>query len=714
MSSAVFPKRREVPGMRALPILACFAQDAIADRYFKGVQRFRRVHFEDLTAGQSEAERVVLVSAEELVEKHYNQLRVPNTRVLALALEQFRDPRNDGAIYAYLPPNVPEPLLERMVDNALDHIHLVQTRHEVHQRLAGASQEIHELNQIGMALSAEHDPQKLLELILTKSREFTCSDAGSVYLVESQEEGQRQSLLFAPAQAGGLFAPAQAEGLFAPAQAEGLFAPGQAGLLPAQNGPALAQDAAARREHLRFKLAQNDTVAISFREAKMEISERSIAGYVALTGEIVNIADAYHLPPQVPYSINRKFDEDSGYRTKSILAVPIHNQKDKIIAVLQLINAKRDRHARLDSAEAVEDQVVSYSPRQQEIVLSLAGQAAVALENSQLYDSIQRLFEGFVRAAVTAIETRDPATSGHSFRVANLTVALAEAVDRSESGLYKNVRFSRDQMREIRYASLLHDFGKVGVREEVLVKAKKLYPAQLEMIKQRFGLVRRTLENETLRSKVKYMLEKGRDEFLAAQAQFDNTLAEQLREIDEYLAAIIWANEPTVLPEGNFDRLLEIARLHYEDLEGRKHPVLTPDEVRMLSIRQGSLDEEERLQIESHVLHTVSFLQQIPWTNELSNVPEIARGHHEKLNGGGYPYKLSAPEIPLQTRMMTIADIFDALAAADRPYKKAVSIERALDILDLSVKDGELDAGLFNVFLAARIFDHWKIEPRAY
>jgi HD-GYP domain-containing protein (c-di-GMP phosphodiesterase class II) len=678
-----------MPGVRALPVVAYFAEDVIAARYFRNVQRFRRLHFEELPAGQAHAELVVLVSSEELVERHYNELRVPNTRVLALCLAQFKDPRNDGAVYAYLPPSVPEPLLERMVDNALDHIHLVQTRHDVNQRLAGASREIHELNQIGIALSAEHDPQKLLELILTKSREFTSSDAGSLYLVESPEGGQRQSLLFAPAQAGEVPAPLQT----------GFFA-------AAQNGQAAAQ-----RERLRFKLAQNDTAAVPFREATMEINEHSIAGYVALTGEIVNIADAYHLPPQVPYSINRKFDEDSGYRTRSILAVPIRNQREQIIAVLQLINAKRDRLARLDSAEAVEDQVVPYSPRQQEIVLSLAGQAAVALENSQLYDSIQRLFEGFVRAAVTAIETRDPATSGHSFRVANLTVALAEAVDRAEGGLYRNVRFSRDQMREIRYASLLHDFGKVGVREEVLVKAKKLYPAQLEMIRQRFGLVRRTLENEALRSKIDYILEKGREEFLAALPRFDGALADQLRIVDEYLQAVVWANEPTVLPEGNFERLLEIAGLHYVGLDGEKYPVLTPDEVQMLSIRQGSLDEEERLQIESHVLHTVSFLQKIPWTNELRNVPEIARGHHEKLNGSGYPYKLSAPEIPLQTRMMTISDIFDALAAADRPYKKAVSIERALEILELSVKDGELDAGLFEIFMAARIFDHWKVEP---
>ncbi|MGZ4889443.1 MAG: HD-GYP domain-containing protein [Candidatus Angelobacter sp.] len=660
-----------------MPILTYFEEDAVAARYFIGVQRFRRVLFGELSPDHAEAERIVLVSKEDLVERHYNQLRVPDTRVLALTNSRFKDPRNDGAVYAYLPCDVPESLLERMADNALDHIHLVHTRHEVNQKLAGASQEIHELNQIGMALSAEHDPGKLLELILTKSREFTSSDAGSVYLVESVGNG-RQSLLFAPGQQG---SPLQ------------------------EHEP---------NEQLRFKLAQNDTVAVAFREVAMDINEKSIAGYVALTGEIVNIEDAYHLPADVPYSINRKFDEDSGYRTKSILAVPIRNQKEKIIAVLQLINAKRDFSARLDSHDAVDQQVLPYTPRQQEIVQSLAGQAAVALENSQLYDSIQRLFEGFVRAAVTAIETRDPATSGHSFRVANLTVALAEAVDRVDSGPYTGVRFSRDQMREIRYASLLHDFGKVGVREEVLVKAKKLYPAQLEVIKQRFGLVRRTLENESLKSRMDFLLKNGSEKFLAAQKSFASRLADQLREVDEYAEAIIWANEPTVLPEGNFDQLMDIARLQYEDLDGKKRPVLTMEEVQMLSIRKGSLDEEERLQIESHVLHTLSFLQQIPWTNELRNVPEIARGHHEKLNGTGYPYRLSAPEIPVQTRMMTISDIFDALAAADRPYKKAVSIERALEILELSVEDGELDPGLFEIFLSAKIFDRWKVEPRAY
>ena len=677
MTMTVSPKRREPTGGRAVPIIAYFEEDVIAGRHLMGVQRFRRTSFENAEAESPTVERIVLVSLEEVVEKNYAKLRVPNVRVLALTNRRFKEPRNDGAVFAYLPPDIPPALLERMVDNALDHIQLVHTRLEVNERLAGVTEEIHALNQIGVALSAEHDTEKLLGLILTKSREFTKSDAGSIYLVEKTPVRKSRKVL------------------------------------PAEGAPIQTQEEGFQ-EQLRFKLAQNDTADVPFREFTLEISERSIAGYVALTGAIVNIEDAYHLPPDVPYSINRKFDEDSGYRTKSILAVPMRNQKDNIVGVLQLINAKYDYSAKLDSLSSVTQQVVPYTLRQQEIVLSLASQAAVALENSQLYDAIQRLFEGFVRASVSAIEARDPATSGHSFRVANLTVALAEAVDRCGAGPYSKVHFSRNQMREIRYASLLHDFGKVGVREEVLVKAKKLYPAQLDLIRQRFGYVKRTLENESLRAKLKYLLEKNKDAFLATERDFDSKLDGLLKEMDGYLQAITQDNEPTVLPEGSFERLIKIANIQYTDVDGATRPLLAPEELGLLSIRKGSLDDKERLQIEAHVVHTFNFLKQIPWTTEIRNIPDIALGHHEKLNGRGYPYKLSAPEIPLQTRMMTISDIFDALAAADRPYKKAVSVERALEILTYSVKDGELDPNLFELFKDARIFERWKVDSFPY
>src|ERR1044071_5835586 len=195
-------------------------------------------------------------------------------------------------------------------------------------------------------------------------------------------------------------------------------------------------------------------------------------------------------------------------------------------------------------------------------------------------------------------------------------------------------------MREIRYASLLHDFGKVAVREEVLVKAKKLYPAQLELIRQRFAFVKRSLENEVVKSKLEYVLEQGREQFLAAGDQFDGGLERRLRELDECLKNVLLANEPTVLPEGNFDRFTGMGSLTYQDIDGQTKPLLTQDEIRLLSIRKGSLDDEERRQIESHVVHTYNFLQQIPWTKEIRNIPQIARGHHEKLNGQGYPYKL--------------------------------------------------------------------------
>jgi len=658
--------------VRGLPLLVHFEHDEPAVHMlqdFEGAKNFRRCAFQKLGEHPPEMARVLVTSSERLLREHHEQIRATNFRVIALADERLHDPRLDGLVYAYAPLRTPPALLGRLIENALDHLHLIASRQEVNDRLLFATREIHELNQIGTALSAEHDTGKLLEMILTKSRQITASDAGSLYIVEEAEpsEGKQQ--------------------------------------------PPLDQQ---RQKRLRFKLAQNDTVKIHFRETAIEISQKSVAGFVALTGETVMIDDAYHLAPGVPYKINRKFDDESGYRTKAILAVPMRNQQGEVVGVVQLINPKRHAEVELNSTAVVREEVVPYTSRQKELMESLASQAAVAYENSRLYEAIQRLFEGFVRASVTAIESRDPTTSGHSFRVANLTVALAEAVDRIETGPYSDVRFTREEMKEIRYASLLHDFGKVGVREEVLVKAKKLYPLQLDLIRQRFHYVKRSMEAETLRGQLKHLLENGRDEYLKQERKFDAALAAQFKEMDEWFNLILQSNEPTVMPAGNFDRLLGLSARSFADFDGKEQPLVTDQEVRMLSIRKGSLDDAERQQIESHVVHTFNFLQQIPWTKEIRSIPDIARGHHEKLNGCGYPYKLSAPEIPVQTRMMTISDIFDALSASDRPYKKAVTLERAIDILKLSVEDGELDAHLFQLFLEAKVYERWKIEPYPY
>jgi HD-GYP domain-containing protein (c-di-GMP phosphodiesterase class II) len=678
---------------RPLPLVVFFEGDEVAKRTLSGLQKYRRISFEVSESAPQDVEHIVVLTREAQMSAHYDALRKPNVRVLALADTRFKDHRFDGAVYAYLPAATPGALVERMIDNAIDHIQLLANRREINDRLQGATREIHELNQIGAALSAEHNTAKLLELILTKAREITQSDAGSLYLVE-QAEVEEAGPVPTTAGEGGTITD----------------------LLPSPTIGAVSklvkQDESKKR--LRWKLVQNDSVDAPFRERVMDISPKSIAGYVALTGKHVNIEDAYHLPADVPYSINRKFDEDSGYRTKSILAIPMKNQKDEIVGVLQLINAKREMSTKLDTLSVVLQQVVPFAERQRAIVESLASQAAVALENSQLYEAIQRLFEGFVRAAVIAIEARDPTTSGHSFRVANLTVALAEVADRSDAGPFADLRFTRNEMKEIRYASLLHDFGKVGVREEVLVKAKKLYPSQLDLINQRFQFVKRSMQAEILQSRLDYVLEKGRDEYLQQVPQFDKKLGDELAELDGYFETILKSNEPTVLAEGNFERLLDIAAHRFQNFAGDEQNLITDDEVRLLSIRKGSLDDAERLQIESHVVHTFKFLQQIPWTKEIKSIPAIARGHHEKLNGKGYPFKLSAVEIPIQTRMMTISDIFDALCAVDRPYKKAVTLERALDILGFAVKDGEVDPTLFELFKEAKVWERWKVEPYPY
>ena len=520
-----------------------------------------------------------------------------------------------------------------------------RARHEA----ASRSREIGELTRIGVALGTERDLKALLDLILTQARRITSSDAGSLYLVETSEQGPKR---------------------------------------------------------LRFRLAQTySKPEAPFVEFTIPVDRTSLAGYTAVTGEPLVIDDAYFLPPDVEYSINRSFDERYGYRTKSMLVIPMKDHKEEVIGVLQLINRKRNPDAMLANPADVEQQVVPYSKRTVELVTALAGQAAVSMENSRLYEEIERLFEGFVKAAVHAIEQRDPTTFGHSGRVANMTVGLAAVVDRAEDGAYGAVKFTREQVREIRYAGLLHDFGKVGVREQVLVKAKKLYPLQFDLIKQRHDFVRRTAEREFWKRRAEFLEAHGREGYDAFLRGLEDEHQADLGALDRFLDVVLEANEPTVLPAGRFGELIELARRNYEDLAGQAHALLSEEELRYLTIPKGSLDETERLEIESHVTHTYRFLQQIPWTRELQHIPIIAYGHHEKLDGGGYPRRVTGEAIPIQTRMMTISDIYDALTAADRPYKPAVAQARALDIMTDEVRIGQLDSELFRLFVDAKVFE---------
>ncbi len=528
---------------------------------------------------------------------------------------------------------------------------------------AQAGRELEELNLIGIALSETRDVECLLALILSKAREITGADAGSLYLVERSGSATEGS------------------------------SPNAANVR--ENPP-----------QLRFRLTQNDSVQFPYAEYTLPITESSMAGYCALHGEIIELADAYRIPKSVPFHFNSSFDEQAGYHTRSLITLPMKNGKGEVLGVLQLINCKRHPNARLTDANSVRRFVHPFPEHAVRLGLSLASQAAVAFENSQLYRDIENLFDGFVNAAVKAIEQRDPTTSGHSQRVCHMTIALADAVDREPKGPYADLRFSRDQMKELRYAALLHDFGKVGVHEEILVKAKKLYPLQFSRLLDRFDYIRRDIQASIAEQKVEVLLGSFRKEAPARVRLklLDGEAARLLAELDRYENFITRANEPTILPSSEFELLTEISRKTYRDPRGAERPYLTSDEVRFLSIPRGSLDAAERQQIESHVTHSFNFLAQIPWTPHYRGIPEIARAHHEKLNGKGYPNGLTAPEIPIQAKMMTLCDIFDALSASDRPYKRAVPTDRALDILKLSVRDEEIDPELFRLFLDAQVY----------
>ena len=603
---------------------------------------------DQLLSGDASSLRVVLVD-KGVTNGQGSILSIDSrTAVVGIGLSEQPHWVADDSIYLHLPETPSTGVLLSAVKRAYQFLYQKQRADQLEQQLSDRTRELQEVAQVGVSLSTVRDHPVLLTMILSKARELSRSDAGSLYLLDEQDGNKV----------------------------------------------------------LRWKLAQNDSIDVEgFEEKILPITRKSLAGYVAMTGETLVIDDAYDLPADAEYEINRTFDEQNGYLTRSLLVFPMTNHAGDVIGVLQLINRKRvGAPARLTAAN-VPDNVISFRDDTAKIMRALASQAAVAVENNLLYESIERLFEGFVTAAVTAIEQRDPTTSGHSFRVADLTVELARVIDRIDSGQFAEIKFTIDQVREIRYASLLHDFGKVGVREQVLVKEKKLYPTQLAAIRGRFEYVMKSVENESNRRKIDYLLEHGRDGYDEFSAHVDAETAGRILKLQKDFAFVAQSNEPTVLPEGDFQYLQQLASSDYEDIRGERRRLIDSEEARILSIRKGNLDAAERVEIESHVTHTFNFLMKIPWTRDLAKVADIAYAHHEKLNGRGYPRKLIASDIPLQSRMMAISDIYDALTASDRPYKRAISTERAIDILKMEVNDGLLDSSLVDTFIDAKVYE---------
>jgi len=502
-------------------------------------------------------------------------------------------------------------------------------REQLQRRLASERDTIRVLNEIGYALSAQSSQNNLLDTVLTRARHILQADGGSVYLVDSEART------------------------------------------------------------VSFTCSQNDTIPFRANRLVLPLDDTSIAGFVASRGEPLNIPDVYDLAPHTPFRPNLRFDKETGYRTRSMLVVPMKDREGTVLGVLALVNRKTTAGMPLTSF----DQLRPFDEGHLLLAGSIASQAAVAIENYRLYREIRNLFDGFVGAAVTAIEARDPSTGGHSHRVAALTTHLARAVDSAADGPFAHTHFSDQALTELHYAAMLHDFGKVGVREEVLLKADKLYPWEMSGLEARFRM-----------AAFQVMLED----------RLHHSGPTAMEQLHEDLALVRALNRPGRTPSAHERDRLERMIDHWElrDLTVPER-VITPNEVSRLCIPYGSLSPEERIEIQQHVEHTYDFLRAIPWTRDLRNVPELAYCHHEKLDGTGYPRGLHAPDIPLGARLMTICDIFDALTAGDRPYKAGMTPERAMYILHDEANRGHVETEAVLLFERRRIWEQALLDTPA-
>ncbi|UCE35584.1 MAG: GAF domain-containing protein [Deltaproteobacteria bacterium] len=495
------------------------------------------------------------------------------------------------------------------------------------------------LNKIGIALSSETDLSLLLELIVRETRSFTNADAGSLYLVDEDNEV------------------------------------------------------------LHFEVAQNDTLRKradmkpeTFKPYSLPLTKDSIAGYVAITGETLNIPDAYSLSPEAGFEFNRDFDKRNKYRTKSMLLVAMKDTEGKIIGVLQLINSLDD-----------DGNVVSFDPSIESLVSSLASQAAVAIKNAQLIKEIKAVFEALIQYSVSAIDARSPFTAGHSKGVAKYTMALARAINETHDGPYGAVFLSPAELEELNYAAWLHDIGKIGVREWVLDKRSRLSESETQALISRFESIKALAIMETQEKKA--ALAQGGGGSKKEINALDEELRRQLGQIDEDLASIKEINASNYLDDQGLEKLKEIRRKKYMGLDGQRSNYLSDFEFENLSVRKGNLTKGEVEEIQSHVVHTENIVNKIPFKGFLKRVPTFAAGHHEMLDGSGYPKHLQAEDIPLQARIITVADIYEALIAKDRPYKKSMDLAKSLAILEEEATKNRLDKALVKIFIENKVYE---------
>ena len=504
------------------------------------------------------------------------------------------------------------------------------------ERLGG---QIKKMSDIGRALSGVQDLNTLLEMIVDQARNFTNADAGTLYIVEDNT--------------------------------------------------------------LRFQIVQNDSLKIrmggksgeSIPFPPVELKESNVSAFVALKGVSVNIPDVYDTD-LFDFTGPKKFDQSTGYRSKSMLVVPMRNHENDIIGVLQLLNA----------TNPISNEVIAFSQDYENLSESLASQAAVSITNAKLIANMTELFEAFVKVMATAIDEKSPVTGGHIRRVADLTLTMAEVIHDIDEGHFKDKTFSPDQMYELRIAAYMHDIGKVTSPVEIVEKAKKLQTIfdRIQYVRLRMAYISQKIELEGQEAKIKILQNGSSPEKLNS---IEKETLEKLMEIEEIQRFINKCNEPgEFLDDEILVRLKEVSEKTYIDDAGEQQPFLTADELVNLSIRRGSITEKERQKMQGHAAVTLKMLKQIPFTKKLKNIPDFAGAHHEFLNGKGYPLGLKGDEISFEGRLMAVTDIAEALTASDRPYKKAMPLETVYRILRSMVEGGELDPNLVELFIEKEVY----------
>ena len=502
-------------------------------------------------------------------------------------------------------------------------------------------QRLEQLNAIGASLSGERDINRLLETILTAAKSITRADGGTLYRL-TEERTLRFEIV--------------------------------------------------RTTSLKYYLGGTTGNPVPFYPIQLYKDDKPnhgmVAAYAALTGKTVNIADAYSAEG-FDFSGTRAFDHKTGYRSKSFLTVPMRNHEREIIGVLQLINARDPRSG----------EIGAFSPSDQRLAESLASQAAVALTNRMLINQLEQLFESFINLINTAIDEKSPYTGGHCQRVPVLTMLLAEAVNETSDGPLRDFEMTDKDRYELKIAGLLHDCGKVTTPVHVVDKATKLESIfdRIQLIDTRFEVLKRDAALASLRKSLSLgPMERSEEE---------KRLRERLRQLDDDRNFLHACNVGTErMRDEDMDRVRRIAQYRWRDVAGHEAGFLTEDEVKNLTIRHGTLTEEERKIINHHIVATIRMLEALPWPRHLANVPEYAGGHHERMDGKGYPRGLTREQMSVQARCMGIADIFEALTAKDRPYKKGKSLSESLHILGRMAQNGHVDPDLFDVFVRRKVY----------